>query len=58
MASHSISWVLGTHMRFRDLDFIVTAEGELAWAPIIIQPLHSADLDTIPEALEELRPAP
>ena len=41
-------------MRFGDLDFIVMTEGELARAPIVVQPLHSADLDTITEALEEL----
>ena len=54
MASHGISWVLGTHMRFGDLDFIVTAEGELAMAPAAVQPLHSASLDAITEAFEEL----
>ena len=42
-------------VRFGDLDFIVTAEGQLARAPIVVQPLHSACLDTITEALEELR---
>jgi len=40
---------------FRDLDFIITTEGELAWAPVVIQPLHSIGLDVIAEALEELR---
>ena len=54
MASHNISWVLGAHMRFRDLDFIITAKGELARAPIIVQPFHSTSLDTITEALQEL----
>ena len=55
MASHGISWFLGTHMRFEDLDFIIIVEGELARAPIVIQPLCSVSLDTITEALEELR---
>ena len=55
MASHNLSWVLGAHVRFRDLDFIVTMEGELAMAPAAIQPLYSAGLDTIAEALEELQ---
>ena len=55
MASHDITWVPSAHMRFGDLDFIITTEGELAWAPVVIQPLHSAGLDTIAEALEELR---
>ena len=41
-------------MRFGDLDFIIMTEGELARAPVVIQPLHSAGLDTIVEALEEL----
>ena len=55
MASHNLSLVLGAHVRFRDLDFIVMAEGELAMAPAAIRPLHSASLDTIAEALEELQ---
>ena len=55
MASHNLSWVLGAHMRFGDLDFIVTAEGELAMAPTAVQPLHSAGLDAITETLEELQ---
>ena len=55
MASHNISWVLGAHVCFRDLDFIIMAEGELAQEPIIVQPLHSASLDAITKALEELR---
>ena len=55
MASHNLSWVSGVHVRFEDLDFIVTTEGELAIAPAAVQPLHSAGLDAIAEALEELR---
>ena len=54
MVSHDISWVPGAHVRFGDLDFIVTVEGELARAPVIAQPLHSIGLDTIAKALEEL----
>ena len=54
MASHNFSWVPGTHVRFGDLDFIVTTDGELAQASAAIQPLHSASLDAIVEALEEL----
>ena len=38
----------------RDLDFIVTTRGELVQAPVIVQPLHSADLNAIVEALDEL----
>ena len=55
MASHGISWVPGAHVHFGDLDFIVTTERELARAPVVVHPLHSAGLDAITEALEELR---
>ena len=55
MASHGVSWVPDAHVRFGNLDFIVTTEGELAQAPTAIQPLHSAGLDAIAEALEELQ---
>ena len=54
MANHNISWVPGAHMHFEDLDFVVTTEGELAHAPTAVQPLYSASLDVIAEALEEL----
>ena len=54
MASHGISWVLSAHVRFRDLDFIITVEGEMAWAPVVVQPFHSASLDTVTETLGEL----
>ena len=56
MASHGTSWVLGAHMRFKDLDFIVTVEGELAWVPVVVQPFHSTGLGAITKRLEELRP--
>ena len=55
MASHGVSWVPGAHVRFENLDFIITTEGELAQVPASVQPLHSAGLDAIAEALEELR---
>ena len=45
MASHGISWVLGTHVHFGDLDFIVTVEGELALAHTAIQSLPSIGLN-------------
>ena len=54
MASHNVSWITSTHVRFEYLDFIVTIEGEWAQAPTTIQPLHSAGLDMISEVLEEL----
>ena len=55
MASHNINWVLGTHVCFGNLDFIVTMEGELLWAPVVVQPHHSTGLDTIAKVLEELQ---
>ena len=55
MASHNLSWFPGAHVRFGDLDFIVTTEGELAMAPTTVRPLHSTSLDAIAEALEELQ---
>ena len=54
MASHGVSWVPGAHVRFGNLDFIVTTEGELVQTPATVQPLHSTGLDTITKALEEL----
>ena len=45
MASHAINWVLGTHVRFGDLDFIVMVGGELALAHAVIQPLLSIGLN-------------
>ena len=55
MASHGVCWVPGAHVRFEDLDFIVTTKGESAQSPAAVQPLHSAGLDAIVEALEELQ---
>ena len=55
MANHNDSWVPGAHVRFGDLNFIPTAEGELAWAPTTAQPLCSTALSAIAEALEELQ---
>ena len=54
MASYNLNWVLGVHVCFRDLDFIIMVEGELAMAPATVRPLHSTGLDAIAEALEEL----
>ena len=45
MATHSISWVLGAHVCFGDLDFVITVGGELALAHTAIQPLPSIGLD-------------
>ena len=45
MASHDISLVPGAHVRFGDLDFIITVGGELALVHAAIQPLSSIGLD-------------
>ena len=45
MASHSISWVLGAHVRFGNLDFIIMVGGGLALAHAAIQPLPSIGLN-------------
>ena len=42
-------------MHFGDLDFIITAEGELAQAPVVVQTLHSTGLYTVDEVVEELQ---
>ena len=55
MPSHNVSWVLGMHVRFGDLDFIITTEGELVRVPAAVQPPHFSGLDAIAEALEELQ---
>ena len=41
MANHAINWAPGAHVRFGDLDFIITVGGELALAHAAIQPLPS-----------------
>ena len=45
MASHGISWVPGAHVRFGDLNFIITVGGGLALAHAAIQPLPSIGLN-------------
>ena len=45
MASNGISWVLGAHMYFSDLDFIVTMGGELALVHATIQSIPSIGLN-------------
>ena len=52
MASHNVSWVLGMHVCFGGLDFIVTKEGRLVQAPATSQPLHFSGLDVITKVLE------
>jgi len=41
-------------VRFGNLEFIVTTEGELAQVSTAVQPLHSIGLYAIAETLEEL----
>ena len=55
MASDGVSWVPGAHVHFGSLHFIITAEGELARAPTLVQLLHSTGLDATIEAFEELQ---
>ena len=55
MSSHNLCWVPSAHVRFRNLDFIVTAKEELVQAPATVRPLHSTGLDVVVEALEELQ---
>ena len=55
MASHSVSWVPGAHVHFGSLHFIITAEGELARAPTLVQLLHSTGLDATIEAFKKLQ---
>ena len=55
MASHGISWVPDAHVRFEDLDSIITVGGELALAHATIQPLPYIGLDTVDEVVEELQ---
>jgi len=45
MANHTISWVSGAHVRFDDLDFIVTLGGELALAHAAVQSFPSIDVN-------------
>ena len=45
MAGHGISWVLGAHVRFESLDFVITVGGELVRAHTAIQSLPSIILD-------------
>ena len=39
MANHAVSWVLGTHVCFGDLYFIITLGGELVLAHAAVQSL-------------------
>jgi hypothetical protein len=37
------------------LDFLIIAEGKLAWPPVLVQPLRFANLDDVGEALKKLQ---
>ena len=45
MANHNVSWVLGAHVCFGSLDFILTVEGKLERAHTTIQSHPSTVLD-------------
>ena len=45
MANHNVSWVLGAHVCFGSLDFIITVGGELVRAHTAVQSLPSISLD-------------
>ena len=47
MATHAISWAPGAHVRFGDLDFVVTLGGELALTHTVAQPLPSINLSRL-----------
>ena len=45
MANHDVSWVLGAHVRFGSLDFVIMVGGELVRANTAIRSLPSIALD-------------
>ena len=47
MATHAITWVPGAHVRFGDLDFIITLEGELALTHSAAPSLPSINLSRL-----------
>jgi hypothetical protein len=55
MANHTGGWALGTLVRFGSLDFIITMEGGMEQVHVSIPPLHTINLDSVIEALEELQ---
>jgi len=54
MANRNVSGVPGARVHFRNLDFIITMEGELVRSSTATQPLLFTSLDAIAEATEEL----
>ena len=55
MANRNVSWVPGAHVRFGNLDFVITTEGELVWSFAATQPLLFGGLEAIIKASEELQ---
>ena len=54
--NHDVRWNgMECHMHFGNLDLIILMEGELVQVPTAVQTLHSAGLDAIAEAFEELQ---
>ena len=47
MATHAISWAPGAHVRFGNLDFIITLGGELVLTHTAAPPLPSIDLNRL-----------
>ena len=45
MVNHNVSWVLGAHVRFGSLDFVIIVGGELVRAHTAIQSVPSIGLD-------------
>ena len=54
MVSRNISWVADARVRFGNLDFVITMEGELVRSSAATQPLLFTSLDAIAEVPEEL----
>ena len=54
MANRNVSWVSGTRVHFKNLDFVITMEGELVRSSAATQPLLFTGLDAITKVPEEL----
>ena len=55
MANRNVSWVPDVCVRFGNLDFAITMEGELVRSSAATQPLLFTGLDAIAEVPEELQ---
>lgn len=55
MANHNVRWVLGVHVCFGNLDFVIITEEELVRSSAATQPLLFIGLNAITKALEELQ---